>query len=114
MQILLGVALLAIGLAAGVSFARRHAPAGPDPAELAAQLARLADEQRRASDDALTRLLDANKALLDRERVVTTTELDGKKSLIDQQLGAMTNELDKVGELVRSLESERKHAYGRL
>jgi DNA recombination protein RmuC len=114
MQILLGVALLAIGLAAGVIAARRHVPAGPDPAELGAQLARLADEQRRASDDALTRLLDANKALLDRERIVTTTELDGKKSLIDQQLGAMTTELDKVGSLVRSLESERRQAYGQL
>ena len=114
MQILLGVALLVIGVAAGVLAARRRAPAGPDPAELAAQLARLADEQRRASDDALTRLLDANKALLDRERIVTTTELDGKKSLIDQQLGAMTSELDKVGSLVRSLESERRQAYGQL
>jgi DNA recombination protein RmuC len=41
-------------------------------------------------------------------------ELDGKKSLIDQQLVTMTGELHKVGELVHSLERDRRQVFGQL
>ncbi|MDQ1457779.1 MAG: hypothetical protein QOH28_3399, partial [Actinomycetota bacterium] len=48
------------------------------------------------SSELLSRLLDANRALLDQERLRATSELDGKKGLIDQQLVSMTGELGKV------------------
>jgi DNA recombination protein RmuC len=87
----------------------------PDPiAPLAEQIARLADEQRHAHDETLSRLLETNRALLDQERVRAGSELDGKKSLIDQQLVTMTGELDKVTELVRQLDGGQRKAYGEL
>ena len=99
--IILGCAVGAIGAAALV-LARKPAPE-PAPAPvadpigpLAEQVARLADEQRHAHEEALNRLLETNKALLEQERVRSGSELDGKKSLIDQQLVTMTGELDKV------------------
>ena len=92
---------LAVGVALGAVLvavlARREPPAPSlDPAELLGQL------------------LEANRALLDQERVRAGTELDGKKSLIDAQLATMTNELGKVGELVHSLERDRRKAFGQL
>ena len=62
----------------------------------------------------LAQLLDANRALLEQERLRSTTELDGKKGLIDQQLVSMTGELGKVTELVRDLEHDRHKAFGAL
>ena len=62
----------------------------------------------------LTRLLDANRALLEQERLLHASELDGKKELIDQQLTSMTGELGKIGDLVRELESDRHRAFGQL
>jgi DNA recombination protein RmuC len=70
--------------------------------------------QRRVADDALTRLDETNRALLERERVRAAGDLEGKKALIDQQLGAMTAELGKVGALVRTLEQDRHRAFGEL
>jgi DNA recombination protein RmuC len=106
------------GAVAALALARRSVPdaaSGPDPlAPLAEQVARLADEQRHAHDETLSRLLETNRALLDQERVRAGSELDGKKSLIDQQLVTMTGELDKVSELVRTLDGGQRKAYGEL
>ncbi len=70
--------------------------------------------RRRDDGDTLTQLLDANRTMLEQERLRATSELDGKKSLIDQQLSTMTAELDKVGSLVRDLDNNRKQAFGEL
>ena len=117
--IIVGCAFGAAGALAALR-ARRPAPT-PDPvpavdpiAPLAAQVARLADEQRHAHDETLSRLLETNRALLEQERVRSGSELDGKKSLIDQQLVNMTGELDKVTELVRQVEGGQRKAYGEL
>jgi DNA recombination protein RmuC len=117
--IILGCAVGAIG-AAAFWLARKPAPE-PAPAPvadpigpLAEQVARLADEQRHTHEEALNRLLETNKALLEQERVRSGSELDGKKSLIDQQLVTMTGELDKVTELVRQLDGGQRKAYGEL
>jgi DNA recombination protein RmuC len=86
-----------------------------DPiAPLAEQIARLADEQRHAHDETLSRLLETNRALLEQERVRAGSELDNKKSMIDQQFVTMTGELDKVTELVRQLDGGQRKAYGEL
>jgi DNA recombination protein RmuC len=99
LAVVLGLAVGAIGAAAGaVLLARRRlgvAPA-PDPSALLAQL------------------LDANRALLEQERHRANAELDGRKSLIDQQLCSMNGELAKVGDLVRELEHDRRRAFGEL
>jgi DNA recombination protein RmuC len=42
------------------------------------------------------------------------SELELKKSLIDQQLGVMAAELGKVDTLVRTLERDRREAFGQL
>jgi len=106
------------GAIASVAVARRSAPepasAGDPLAPLAEQVARLADEQRHAHDETLSRLLETNRALLEQERVRAGSELDGKKSLIDQQLVTMTGELDKVTNLVRDLDGGQRKAYGEL
>jgi DNA recombination protein RmuC len=94
--VLLGVAAGAVVALVVTARGRARVPAGPDPGET------------------LTRLLDANRALLEQERLRASSELDGKKSLIDQQLGSMTSELAKVAELVRSLETDRHKAFGEL
>jgi DNA recombination protein RmuC len=62
----------------------------------------------------LARLLDANRALMEQERLRAAGELDGKKGLIDQQLVSMTGELGKVSDLVRELERDRHKAFGQL
>ena len=71
---------------------------------------------RRGQGDAgtLTQLLEANRALLEQERLRATSELDGKKLLIDQQLSQMCAQLDKVGELVRGSDDDRKRSFGEL
>ena len=67
------------------------------------------------ADEALTRLQrDEPRPARARTPAGPTGELDGKKALIDQQLGAMTDELGKVGELVRTLEADRRTAFGEL
>src|SRR5215510_5732008 len=104
--------VLALGIAGGFLVARSYAapreplPPEPDPA-LAHELRRITEEQRRLgeeqqrlNDEAVRRLLDTNRALLEQERLRSTSELDGKKALIDQQLSSMTSELGKVGDLV--------------
>lgn len=123
--IILGCVLsAAIGSALAARYiARRSTPVvapAPDPAALdplgplAAQVARLADEQRHSIDEAVTRMLETNRAVLEQARLQAGSELDGKKSLIDQQLVTMTGELDKVSELVRTLDGGQRKAYGEL
>src|SRR6188508_388591 len=124
--ITIGCALGAVGALLFVLNTRqREVPAAEpavDPiAPLAAEIARLAEEQRLAKDaqrqvhdEALSRLLEQNQALLEQERLRAGSELDGKKSLIDQQLVTMTGELDKVSELVRTLDGGQRKAYGEL
>src|SRR5262249_32748995 len=56
----------------------------------------------------VARLLDANRALLEQERLLQASELDGKKHLIDQQLVSMS------GDLGRAAENDRQSAFGQL
>jgi len=119
--IIVGCALGAVGALLAVILTRRPG-ATPEPAvdpvdhiaPLAAEVARLAEQQREAQDAAVSRLLESNQALLEQERLRAGTELDGKKSLIDQQLLTMTGELDKVTNLVRQVEGGQRKAYGEL
>jgi DNA recombination protein RmuC len=62
----------------------------------------------------VSRVLEANRAMLEQERLRATSELDGKKGLIDQQLVSMTGELGRVSDLVRELEHDRHKAFGQL
>jgi DNA recombination protein RmuC len=102
--------------------------------ELAEELLREAEVQRKAhvdsviehvkasfgnlSLDALARsteeFLKLAKQKLDSEREVTAKELDARKSLIDQQLQVMTAELEKVSTLMQDLEKDRIHKFGEL
>ena len=113
-------ALVAVvaGIAAGVVMARtvatRHGGDHAATEQLSEEFRRLAAEQQRLSDDSFARMLQANRALLEQERVRSGEELDGKKALIDQQLISMTGELGKVGELVRELETDRRKSFGAL
>ena len=93
-----GLLLGTIGVAFALLWAARRpaVPAGPDAAEL------------------FTRLLNANKVMLEQERLRADADLTAKKSLIDQQLGTMNAELGKVNTLVRELENDRRHAFGQL
>ncbi len=93
---ILGCAAGAVFVWAGQVRARPELPRPPDTNELVA------------------RLLEANRALLEQERLRATCELDGKKGLIDQQLASMNGELGKVSELVRELEHDRHKAFGAL
>ena len=91
-----GLVAGAIFLLAERSRARVEIPRPPDSGEIVA------------------RVLEANRLLLEQERLRTASELDGKKGLIDQQLASMTGELGKVGDLVRELEHDRHKAFGEL
>jgi DNA recombination protein RmuC len=93
---ILGCAAGAVVVWAGQARLRRELPQPPDTNELVA------------------RLLEANRVLLEQERLRATCELDGKKGLIDQQLVSMNGELGKVSELVRELEHDRHKAFGAL
>jgi DNA recombination protein RmuC len=118
--------VLVLGVAAGYlvarssTAAREPLPPEPDPAlahelrRITEEQRRLGEEQRRLNDEAVRRLLDSNRAVLEQERLRSTSELDGKKALIDQQLSSMTNELGKVGDLVRGLEADRRKSLGQL
>ncbi|MGH8977098.1 MAG: DNA recombination protein RmuC [Acidimicrobiia bacterium] len=111
--ILVGVAFAAAGAALVVRTLTRPAP-DLGTHDLQVEVRRLTEEHRRVADEALTRLSEANRALLEQERLRSSGELDGKKALIDQQLGTMTSELGKVGQLVKALEADRRTAFGEL
>jgi DNA recombination protein RmuC len=98
--------------------------------ELAAELLRENEAQRKANINELLDSVEANfgklsleamneflqlaKTKLESERQLNTQELTGKKALIDQQLGQMTGELKKVSELVAALEKDRSQKFGEL
>ena len=102
--------------------------------ELADELFRDNELQRRANIDLIIENLKANfgnlslnalsrsteeflklaKAKLESEREVGVKELDKKKSLIDLQLSRMTTELDNVSKLMSELEKDRVEKFGQL
>lgn len=102
--------------------------------ELANELFRESEMQRRANIDIIIENLKANfgnlslnalsrstdeflklaKAKLESEREVGIKELDKKKSLIDLQLSRMTTELDNVSRLMKELEKDRVEKFGQL
>ena len=99
--VLLGVCFGALAASAAAVWAKRlqppiEVPQPPDTGEI------------------VSRLLEANRALIEQERARTASELDGKKGLIDQQLLSMTGDLGKVSDLVRELEHDRHKAFGQL
>jgi len=117
MELLVGVligAVVATAVAAPFVASLMHREPDLGTHDLEVEVRRLAEEHRRVADEALTRLNETNRALLEHERLRATGELDGKKAVIDQQLGAMTFELGKVGDLVKSLEADRRSAFGQL
>jgi DNA recombination protein RmuC len=102
--------------------------------ELADELFRESEAQRKASVDsvienmkasfgslsleALSRsteeFLKLSKTTLESEREVSAKELDSKKGLIDQQLQRMTSELENVSKLMQELEKDRVSKFGEL
>jgi len=102
--------------------------------ELADELFRESEAQRKAQVDAVVENVKASfgslsldalsksteeflklaKARLESEREVSIKELDGKKGLIDQQLLRMTGELDNVSKLMKELEKDRVEKFGEL
>lgn len=102
--------------------------------ELAAELFRESEMQRRANIELIIENLKANfgnlslealsrsteeflklaKARLQSEREVSIKELDQKKALIDLQLSRMTTELDNVAKLIKELEQDRIEKFGQL
>ena len=102
--------------------------------ELADELFRESEEQRKANMDAVIENVKASfgglsldalskstdeflklaKARLESEREVSAKELDAKKGLIDQQLQRMTSELENVTKLMNELEKDRVEKFGEL
>jgi len=102
--------------------------------ELADELFRESEEQRKANMDAVIENVKASfgglsldalskstdeflklaKARLESEREVSAKELDAKKGLIDQQLQRMTSELENVSKLMKELEKDRVEKFGEL
>jgi len=102
--------------------------------ELADELFRESEAQRKANIDAVIENVKASfgnlsldalsksteeflklaKAKLETEREVSTKELDAKKSLIDLQLQRMTSELENVSRLMNELEKDRVEKFGEL
>ena len=102
--------------------------------ELAEELFREADTQRKAGIDAVIDNVKASfgamslealarstdeflklaKARLDIEREASARELDSKKGLIDQQLQAMTVQMEQVSRTINELEKDRVEKFGQL
>ena len=102
--------------------------------ELANELFRENEYQRRQSIEVLLENLKANfgnlslnalsksteeflklaKSRLESEREINTQELDKKKSLIDQQLFRMTEELQSVSKLMKDIEKDRVEKFSEL
>jgi DNA recombination protein RmuC len=129
------VVSLAAGLALGlvVAFTLRWMQ-GKTGRELADELFRESEEQRKASMqtviesvegrfvklsmDTLSKsteeFLKLAKSRLDSERDLSAKELIEKKKLIDQQLKRMTEELDGIQRVVRELEKDREGKFKEL
>jgi len=102
--------------------------------ELADELFRESEAQRKADRDALLENVKASfgslsldalakstdeflklaKAKLESEREAGLKELDAKKGLIDQQLQRMTVEMGNVSQLMKELEKDRVEKFGAL
>lgn len=102
--------------------------------ELAEELFRESEAERKANMDAVIENMKASfgslslealsksteeflklaKAKLESEREVTARELEAKKGLIDQQLQRMTSELENVSKLMKELEKDRVEKFGEL
>lgn len=102
--------------------------------ELAGELFRESEAQRKADVDAVIEnvkasfgslsldalsksteeFLKLSKATLESEREVNIKELEAKKGLIDQQLQRMTSQLESVSGLVKELEKDREKKFGEL
>jgi DNA recombination protein RmuC len=102
--------------------------------ELADELFRESEAQRKGSIDAVIENVKASfgslsldvlsksteeflklaKAKLESEREVSVKELDARKGLIDQQLQRMTSEMENVSKLMKELEKDRVEKFGEL
>ena len=120
-------------IALGVAFLLRFIQARTAK-DLADELFRESEMQRRANIDMIIENLKANfgnlslnalsrsteeflklaRAKLESERDVGVKELDKKKSLIDLQLNRMTTELENVSKLMKDLEKDRVEKFGQL
>jgi DNA recombination protein RmuC len=122
---------IAIGVAVAFVLSNRQAK---QSRELAEELFREADAQRKAGIDAVIDNVKASfgamslealakstdeflklaKARLDTERETSARELDSKKGLIDQQLQAMTVQMEQVSRTINELEKDRVEKFGQL
>ena len=122
---------IAIGLAVAFVLRIHQAKQGR---ELAQEIIRESDAQRKAGIDAVIDNVKASfgalslealskstdeflklaKARLDIEREASVRELDSKKGLIDQQLQAMTVQMEQVSRTISELEKDRVEKFGQL
>lgn len=107
---------------------------GKTAKELAEELFRESETQRKANIDSIIENIKASfgglsldalsksteeflklaKARLESEREISLKELDAKKGLIDQQLHQMTSKLEDVSKLMKELEKDRAKKFGEL
>jgi len=107
---------------------------GKTAKELAEELFRESETQRKANIDSVIENIKASfgglsldalsksteeflklaKARLESEREISLRELDAKKGLIDQQLHQMTSKLEDVSKLMKELEKDRAKKFGEL
>jgi len=107
---------------------------GKTAKELAEELFRESETQRKANIDSVIENIKASfgglsldalsksteeflklaKARLESEREISLKELDAKKGLIDQQLHQMTSKLEDVSRLMKELEKDRVEKFGEL
>ncbi len=107
---------------------------GKTAKELAEELFRESETQRKANIDSIIENIKASfgglsldalsksteeflklaKARLESEREISLKEFDAKKGLIDQQLHQMTSKLEDVSKLMKELEKDRVEKFGKL
>ncbi len=107
---------------------------GKTAKELAEELFRESETQRKANIDSIIENIKASfgglsldalsksteeflklaKARLESEREISLKEFDTKKGLIDQQLHQMTSKLEDVSKLMKELEKDRAKKFGEL
>jgi len=107
---------------------------GKTAKELAEELFRESETQRKANIDSIIENIKASfgglsldalsksteeflklaKVRLESEREISLKELDAKKGLIDQQLHQMTSKLEDVSRLMKELEKDRVEKFGEL
>ena len=107
---------------------------GKTAKELAEELFRESEAQRKANIDSMLENIKASfgslsldalskstaeflklaKSRLESEREISIKELDGKKGLIDQQLQQMSSKLEDVSRVMKELERDRVKKFGEL